>query len=187
MASSTEVEPYAFAVADRSYRQRMMSEKTESAKIVVLYLTTLGAGTVEHGSLATGMEDLFVMQRVLQYNPTVIGAFGNTIGFSRSVHLLGAKGQTFFVEKVRLAFHATGERNCHDCFIDVCTDVHHWYKIHDERTGGLELPFFFQSCRPRRSAAFATNAPTSPDLNTTSRPSYDSSDGRKKRSTQFDP
>jgi myosin-5 len=176
MQSSTELEPHVFAIADRSYRQMMSDErksqsilisgesgagKTESTKIVMLYLTTLGAGTAEHGSPATGGEELSVMQRVLQSNP-VLEAFGNArtlrndnssrfgkfieLGFSRAGHLLGARVQTYLLEKVRLAFHAAGERNYHIFYqlLRGCSEEdHHKYEFHDGITGGLELPIFF--------------------------------------------
>lgn len=167
--SKGDLEPHVFAVADRSYRQ-MMAEgrksqsilisgesgagKTESTKIVMSYLTTLGG---------MGMEEqkdgvLSVMERVLQSNP-VLEAFGNArtlrndnssrfgkfieLGFSRAGHLLGARVQTYLLEKVRLAFHATGERNYH-IFYQLLRggseEQKEKYGFLEGDTGGLELP-----------------------------------------------
>ena len=174
MQSSTELEPHVFAIADRSYRQ-MMSEarksqsilisgesgagKTETTKIVMLYLTTLGAGSTPTEDEASG--GMSVMQRVLQSNP-VLEAFGNArtlrndnssrfgkfieLGFSRAGHLMGAKVQTYLLEKVRLAFHAAGERNYHIFYqlLRGCSESDHAkYEFHDGLTGGLDLPNYF--------------------------------------------
>ena len=135
----SELGPHVFAIADRSYRQ-MMSEnrrsqsilisgesgagKTESTKIVMSYLTTLGGMGLDNDKEG----ELSIMERVLQSNP-VLEAFGNArtlrndnssrfgkfieLGFSRAGHLLGAKVETYLLEKVRIAFHASGERNYH--------------------------------------------------------------------------
>jgi myosin V len=175
MQSGNDLEPHVFAVADRSYRQMMSDErksqsilisgesgagKTESTKIVMLYLTTLGAGnaTVD----VTKDDDNSVMQRVLQSNP-VLEAFGNArtlrndnssrfgkfieLGFSRAGHLMGAKVETYLLEKVRLAFHAAGERNYHIFYqlLRGCSEEdHHKYEFHDGITGGLDLPNYFR-------------------------------------------
>jgi myosin-5 len=172
MQTGEELEPHVFAIADRSYRQ-MMSEarksqsilisgesgagKTESTKIVMLYLTTLGAG----GEDASEQGELSIMQKVLQSNP-VLEAFGNArtlrndnssrfgkfieLGFNRAGHLKGAKVQTYLLEKVRLAFHAAGERNYHIFYqlLRGCQeDEHAKYEFHEGITGGLDLPNYF--------------------------------------------
>ena len=180
MQSNAVLEPHVFAIADRSYRQMMRDErksqsilisgesgagKTESTKIVMLYLTTLGAGNVNAAAAATSSSgddnDESVMQRVLQSNP-VLEAFGNArtlrndnssrfgkfieLGFSRAGTLMGAKVQTYLLEKVRLAFHAAGERNYHIFYqlLRGCSEEdHHKYEFHDGLTGGLELPNYF--------------------------------------------
>lgn len=170
-----ELEPHVFAIADRSYRQ-MMGEarksqailisgesgagKTETTKIVMLYLTTLGAGLNEAGD-AGAVPEMSTMDKVLQSNP-VLEAFGNArtlrndnssrfgkfieLGFSRAGQLMGAKVQTYLLEKVRLAFHAAGERNYH-IFYQILRGTkeseHSKYQIHEGITGGLDLPNFF--------------------------------------------
>ena len=132
--------------------------KTESTKIVMLYLTTLGAGgsmnQVENGEMS-------IMERVLQSNP-VLEAFGNArtlrndnssrfgkfieLGFSRAGHLVGAKVQTYLLEKVRLAFHASGERNYH-IFYQILRgsteEEKKKYRFHEGLTHGLDLPNYF--------------------------------------------
>jgi len=188
MQSGTDLEPHVFAIADHSYRQMMAEQrrsqsilisgesgagKTESTKIVMLYLTTLGAGfeeqqrggggieSTESGDSADGGGELSIMQRVLQSNP-VLEAFGNArtlrndnssrfgkfieLGFSRAGHLMGAKVQTYLLEKVRLAFHAAGERNYHIFYqlLRGCKEEDHkLYEFHEGITGGLDLPNFF--------------------------------------------
>lgn len=176
MQSGTDLEPHVFAIADHSYRQMMGEErksqsilisgesgagKTESTKIVMLYLTTLGAGSSSTGADDDVGGEMSVMQRVLQSNP-VLEAFGNArtlrndnssrfgkfieLGFSRSGQLLGAKVQTYLLEKVRLAFHAAGERNYHIFYqlLRGCPEEDHpKYEFHDGLTGGLELPNYF--------------------------------------------
>lgn len=174
LQSGQDLEPHVFAIADRSFRQ-MMSEqrtsqsilisgesgagKTETTKIVMLYLTTLGAGTTDDGTSDQGEDS--TMQRVLQSNP-VLEAFGNArtlrndnssrfgkfieLGFSRSGHLMGAKVQTYLLEKVRIAFHAAGERNYHIFYqlLRGCKEGEHAkYEFHDGITGGLDLPNYF--------------------------------------------
>ena len=169
--SKSELDPHVFAVADRSYRQMIEHRKsqailisgesgagkTESTKIVMSYLTTLGGMGVEKEE--TG--ELSIMQRVLQSNP-VLEAFGNArtlrndnssrfgkfieLGFSRAGHLLGAKVQTYLLEKVRIAFHASGERNYHifyQLLRGATEEQKQKFHFHEGATGGLELPNFF--------------------------------------------
>ena len=175
LQSGQDLEPHVFAIADRSFRQMMSDQrksqsilisgesgagKTETTKIVMLYLTTLGAGLSDQGQTELDGGDS-TMQRVLQSNP-VLEAFGNArtlrndnssrfgkfieLGFSRAGHLMGAKVQTYLLEKVRLAFHAAGERNYHIFYqlLRGCKDDDHSrFEFHDGLTGGLDLPNFF--------------------------------------------
>lgn len=170
--SKSDLGPHVYAVADRSYRQMMGEErksqailisgesgagKTESTKIVMLYLTTLGASSKNQE--VDG--ELSIMERVLQSNP-VLEAFGNArtlrndnssrfgkfieLGFSRAGHLVGAKVQTYLLEKVRLAFHASGERNYH-IFYQILRgsseEEKKKYRFHEGLTHGLDLPNYF--------------------------------------------
>ena len=134
----------------------------------MLYLTTLGsshhqtkskettdatASMVHHSTL----EDMSIMERVLQSNP-ILEAFGNArtlrndnssrfgkfieLGFSRGGALLGAKVQTYLLEKVRVGFHASGERNYHifyQLLRGMTDDQKKCYGFHDGETHGLEL------------------------------------------------
>ena len=145
--------------------------KTESTKIVMLYLTTLGSALVDTsndeedkkdgspGDNDSGKAD--IMERVLQSNP-ILEAFGNAktlrndnssrfgkfieLGFSRSGQLLGAKVDTYLLEKVRLGFHASGERNYHifyQLLRGASPEQHSRFHFNEGHTGGLELTNFF--------------------------------------------
>jgi myosin V len=141
--------PHVYAVADAAYRDMMRvisvnsntktpaaavnqtilisgesgAGKTESTKIVLRYLTTVGNSS---GSAmpVTGS----VMDKVLQSNP-ILESFGNAktlrndnssrfgkfieLHFSKRGHLVGASIRTYLLEKVRLAAQQQGERNFH--------------------------------------------------------------------------
>jgi myosin-5 len=141
--------------------------KTESTKIVMLYLTTLGtAASKKNEATSTsssggGGGDMSIMEKVLQSNP-ILEAFGNArtlrndnssrfgkfieLGFSRSGTLVGAKVQTYLLEKVRLGFHASGERNYHMFYqlLRGANDVQKQkYQFHDGDTHGLELANYY--------------------------------------------
>lgn len=171
--SKSELAPHIYAVADTSYRQMMGEQrksqailisgesgagKTESTKIVMVYLTTLGTGS---NKVKEESSELSIMDRVLQSNP-ILEAFGNArtlrndnssrfgkfieLGFSRSGHLLGAKVQTYLLEKVRLAFHASGERNYHifyQILRGATEEEKKKYRFHEGLTHGLDLPNYF--------------------------------------------
>jgi len=97
--------------------------KTESTKIVLRYLTTVGSpsGTIE---TETGS----VMDKILQSNP-ILEAFGNArtlrndnssrfgkfieLSFNKRGHLIGGIIRTYLLEKVRLPSQQRGERNFH--------------------------------------------------------------------------
>jgi myosin-5 len=176
--------PHVYSVADRSYRQMMAEErksqsilisgesgagKTETTKIVMLYLTTLGTPEESGGpNVEVGVEELHdsneklsIMERVLQSNP-ILEAFGNAktlrndnssrfgkfieLGFNRAGILQGARVQTYLLEKVRIGFHASGERNYHifyQLLRGATEEQHHKYCFHDGLTGGLELANYF--------------------------------------------
>ena len=127
--------------------------KTETTKIVMSYLTTLGG--VGQDEAKEG--ELTVMERVLQTNP-VLEAFGNArtlrndnssrfgkfieLGFNRAGQLMGAKVQTYLLEKVRVAFHATGERNYHmfyQLLRGASQEQKEKYALLEGDTGGYEL------------------------------------------------
>uniref|UniRef100_A0A7S1BV71 Myosin motor domain-containing protein n=1 Tax=Corethron hystrix TaxID=216773 RepID=A0A7S1BV71_9STRA len=170
--------PHIFRIADDAYRQMMNGQfksqsilisgesgagKTESTKLVMLYLTTLGShdAMAKAGADEEEKNDLSMMEKVLQTNP-ILEAFGNAktlrndnssrfgkfieLGFSRSGSLLGGKVDVYLLEKVRLGAHASGERNYHIFYqlLRGCsTEQHKLFKFNDGMTGGLELSNFF--------------------------------------------
>jgi len=172
---SSKLGPHVYAIADLAYRQMMAPErisqsilisgesgagKTESTKIVMLYLTTLGTSHSDDAK-EEKMGDMSTMERVLQSNP-ILETFGNArtlrndnssrfgkfieLGFSRGGTLLGAKVQTYLLEKVRLGFHASGERNYHIFYqlLRGATDEQKKrYNFHDGDTHGLELSNYY--------------------------------------------
>ena len=97
--------------------------KTESTKIVLRYLTTVGKPS---GGVDT--ESGSVMDKVLQSNP-ILEAFGNAktlrndnssrfgkfiqLNFNKRGHLIGGSIRTYLLEKVRLPSQQQGERNFH--------------------------------------------------------------------------
>ena len=149
--NSVPLPPHVYAIADASYRDMMHTilggggsthgkapalanqsilisgesgaGKTESTKIVLRYLTTVGSpdGTIE-------TQEGSVMDKILQSNP-ILEAFGNArtlrndnssrfgkfieLNFSRRGHLIGGTIRTYLLEKVRLPFQQLGERNFH--------------------------------------------------------------------------
>jgi myosin-5 len=180
--NSTDLGPHVYAIADLSYRQMMAPErtsqsilisgesgagKTETTKIVMLYLTTLGTahigddGNGNDDKAGSGSGDMNTMERVLQSNP-ILEAFGNArtlrndnssrfgkfieLGFSRGGALLGAKVTTYLLEKVRLGFHASGERNYHifyQLLRGATTEQKKKFNFHDGATHGIELSNYY--------------------------------------------
>ncbi len=141
--TESKLGPHVYAIADLSYRQMMGSKrksqsilisgesgagKTETTKIVMKYLTTLGTAHIGGDGKEEKEGDMSIMTKVLQSNP-ILESFGNAktirndnssrfgkfieLGFSDSGELLGANIQTYLLEKVRLGLHAFGERNYH--------------------------------------------------------------------------
>ena len=140
--------PHVYAVADAAYRDMMRAisqnttsktpvavnqtilisgesgaGKTESTKIVLRYLTTVGNSS-GGSTFVTGS----VMDKVLQSNP-ILESFGNArtirndnssrfgkfieLHFSKRGHLIGGTIKTYLLERVRLAAQQLGERNFH--------------------------------------------------------------------------
>ena len=147
----TPLPPHVYAIADAAYRDMMKvmmhgyglkdassggsgnhsilisgesgAGKTESTKIVLKYLTTVGNSTV-----GSQLVDGSVMDKVLQSNP-ILEAFGNAktlrndnssrfgkfieLNFNKRGHLIGGSIKTYLLEKVRLPSQQQGERNFH--------------------------------------------------------------------------
>jgi myosin-5 len=149
-ANSAPLSPHVYAIADAAYRDMMRivkeagpgkegakvpanqcvlisgesgAGKTESTKIVLKYLTTVGSST---GSVK--QETGSVMDKILQSNP-ILEAFGNArtlrndnssrfgkfieLNFNRRGVLIGGRIRTYLLEKVRLPCQQLGERNFH--------------------------------------------------------------------------
>lgn len=101
----------------------ILKGKTESTKIVLKYLTTVGStsGIVDSDQSS-------VMEKILQSNP-ILEAFGNArtirndnssrfgkfieLNFNRRGNLIGGMIRTYLLEKVRLPTQQAGERNFH--------------------------------------------------------------------------
>lgn len=90
LQSSDPLAPHIYSIADRAYRQMMASKgksqailisgesgagKTESTKIVMYYLTTLGSA-MEQTEEEKKEDKVSVMDKVLQSNP-ILECFGN--------------------------------------------------------------------------------------------------------------
>jgi myosin-5 len=144
--------PHVYAIADAAYRDMMNivhgygtsaktkgsqvsanqsilisgesgAGKTESTKIVLKYLTTVG-----NNNAGPDNELGSIMDKVLQSNP-ILEAFGNAktlrndnssrfgkfieLQFSKRGYLIGGSISTYLLEKVRLPWQQYGERNFH--------------------------------------------------------------------------
>uniref|UniRef100_A0A7S3K5V9 Myosin motor domain-containing protein n=1 Tax=Aureoumbra lagunensis TaxID=44058 RepID=A0A7S3K5V9_9STRA len=148
--SHDNLDPHVYTVADAAYRdmanriaQNVAASqsilisgesgagKTESTKIVMRYLTVVGAGTTDpfaENKNEPNSKEATVMDRVLQSNP-ILEAFGNArtvrndnssrfgkyieLDFSARGGMVGASVETYLLEKIRLPRHADGERNFH--------------------------------------------------------------------------
>ncbi|XP_062849399.1 unconventional myosin-Va [Trichomycterus rosablanca] len=136
-----DMDPHIFAVAEEAYRQMARDErnqsiivsgesgagKTVSAKYAMRYFATVSGTSTE-----ASVED-----RVLASSP-IMEAFGNAkttrndnssrfgkyieIGFNRSYHIIGANMRTYLLEKSRVVFQATEERNYH-IFYQLCASA----------------------------------------------------------------
>jgi myosin-5 len=149
-SNSTPLPPHVYAIADASYRDMMKiikeaghgaagakvpanqcvlisgesgAGKTESTKVVLKYLTTVGSST---GSVQQDTGS--VMDKILQSNP-ILEAFGNArtlrndnssrfgkfieLNFNKRGVLIGGRIRTYLLEKVRLPCQQLGERNFH--------------------------------------------------------------------------
>jgi myosin V len=145
----SELSPHVYAIADNAYRQMMSvlvgkndkgksiepcnqsilisgesgAGKTESTKVVLSYLTTVGRAADSNDSFEGS-----VMDKVLRSNP-ILEAFGNAktkrndnssrfgkfiqLNFNRRGNLIGGSIKTYLLEKVRLPLQQIGERNFH--------------------------------------------------------------------------
>ncbi|XP_066523254.1 unconventional myosin-Va [Hoplias malabaricus] len=133
-----DMDPHIFAVAEEAYKQMARDErnqsiivsgesgagKTVSAKYAMRYFATVSGSSKE-----TSVEE-----KVLASSP-IMEAFGNAkttrndnssrfgkyveIGFNREHHIIGANMRTYLLEKSRVVFQASEERNYH-IFYQLC-------------------------------------------------------------------
>ena len=146
--------PHVFAIADAAYRAMVSPSspsssssssssspdqtilisgesgagKTETTKIVLRYLTTVGSPTAGRGPDDTAVPTGSVMDKVLHSNP-ILEAFGNAktlrndnssrfgkfieLAFDARGCLLGGTVKTYLLEQVRLVTQQHGERSFH--------------------------------------------------------------------------
>ncbi|XP_058870908.1 unconventional myosin-Vb-like [Acipenser ruthenus] len=137
-----DMDPHIFSVAEEAYRQMAREEKnqsiiisgesgagkTVSAKFTMRYVAAVGGSARE-----TSVEE-----RVLESNP-IMEAIGNAkttrndnssrfgkyieIGFGRKGDIIGANMRTYLLEKSRVVFQTTEERNYH-IFYQLCASRH---------------------------------------------------------------
>ncbi|KAK1152599.1 unconventional myosin-Vb-like [Acipenser oxyrinchus oxyrinchus] len=137
-----DMDPHIFSVAEEAYRQMAREEqnqsiiisgesgagKTVSAKFTMRYFAAVGGSARE-----TSVEE-----RVLESNP-IMEAIGNAkttrndnssrfgkyieIGFGRKGDIIGANMRTYLLEKSRVVFQTTEERNYH-IFYQLCASRH---------------------------------------------------------------
>lgn len=137
-----DMDPHIFAVAEEAYKQMARDErnqsiivsgesgagKTMSAKYTMRYFATV-SGTSKEAS---------VEEKVLASSP-IMEAFGNAkttrndnssrfgkyieIGFDKNCHIIGANMRTYLLEKSRVVFQASEERNYH-IFYQLCASAH---------------------------------------------------------------
>uniref|UniRef100_A0A8C7PP70 Myosin VAb n=1 Tax=Oncorhynchus mykiss TaxID=8022 RepID=A0A8C7PP70_ONCMY len=138
-----DMDPHIFAVAEEAYKQMARSVnhsaqlitsrmsgagKTVSAKYAMRYFATVSGSSSEAN----------VEERVLASSP-IMEAIGNAkttrndnssrfgkyieIGFDKNYHIIGANMRTYLLEKSRVVFQATEERNYH-IFYQLCASSH---------------------------------------------------------------
>ncbi|XP_031420586.1 unconventional myosin-Va isoform X2 [Clupea harengus] len=137
-----DMDPHIFAVAEEAYKQMARDEKnqsiivsgesgagkTVSAKYAMRYFATVSGSSSEAN----------VEERVLASSP-IMEAIGNAkttrndnssrfgkyieIGFDRKYHIIGANMRTYLLEKSRVVFQASEERNYH-IFYQLCASCH---------------------------------------------------------------
>uniref|UniRef100_A0A673JSM1 Unconventional myosin-Va-like n=1 Tax=Sinocyclocheilus rhinocerous TaxID=307959 RepID=A0A673JSM1_9TELE len=137
-----DMDPHIFAVSEEAYKQMARDEKnqsiivsgesgagkTVSAKYAMRYFATVSGSSAEAS----------VEEKVLASSP-IMEAIGNAkttrndnssrfgkyieIGFDRKHHIIGANMRTYLLEKSRVVFQASEERNYH-IFYQLCACAH---------------------------------------------------------------
>ncbi|KAI4903112.1 hypothetical protein NFI96_015689, partial [Prochilodus magdalenae] len=137
-----DMDPHIFAVAEEAYKQMARDErnqsiivsgesgagKTVSAKYAMRYFATVSGSstetTVEEKVLASSpiMEAIGNAKTTRNDNSSRFGKFVE-IGFDRKYHIIGANMRTYLLEKSRVVFQASEERNYH-IFYQLCASAH---------------------------------------------------------------
>ncbi|KAG7513176.1 unconventional myosin-Vb-like [Solea senegalensis] len=133
-----EMEPHIFSVAEEAYRTMTREEKnqsiiisgesgsgkTVSAKFTMRYFAVVGGAaqqtSVEERVLASNpiMESIGNAKTTRNDNSSRFGKYIE-IGFGRKGDIIGAKMRTYLLEKSRVVFQASSERNYH-IFYQLC-------------------------------------------------------------------
>uniref|UniRef100_A0A3P8SCX0 Methyl-CpG binding domain protein 3b n=1 Tax=Amphiprion percula TaxID=161767 RepID=A0A3P8SCX0_AMPPE len=136
----TDMEPHIFSVAEEAYRTMTRSGeknqsiiisgesgsgKTVSAKFTMRYFAVVGGAaqqtSVEERVLASNpiMESIGNAKTTRNDNSSRFGKYIE-IGFGRKGDIIGANMRTYLLEKSRVVFQASAERNYH-IFYQLCT------------------------------------------------------------------
>ncbi|KAJ3599429.1 hypothetical protein NHX12_033392 [Muraenolepis orangiensis] len=134
----TDMEPHIFSVAEEAYRTMTREEKSQSiiisgesgsgktvsAKFTMRYFAVVGGASertsVEDGVLASNpiMESIGNAKTTRNDNSSRFGKYIE-IGFGKKGEMFGANMRTYLLEKSRVVFQASSERNYH-VFYQLC-------------------------------------------------------------------
>uniref|UniRef100_A0A9J8CBL7 Myosin VAb n=1 Tax=Cyprinus carpio carpio TaxID=630221 RepID=A0A9J8CBL7_CYPCA len=137
-----DMDPHIFAVSEEAYKQMARDEKnqsiivsgesgagkTVSAKYAMRYFATVSGSSaearVEEKVLASSpiMEAIGNAKTTRNDNSSRFGKYIE-IGFDRNHHIIGANMRTYLLEKSRVVFQASEERNYH-IFYQLCACAH---------------------------------------------------------------
>ncbi|XP_051979039.1 unconventional myosin-Va isoform X1 [Xyrauchen texanus] len=136
-----DMDPHIFAVGEEAYKQMARDEKNQS----IIVSGESGAGktvsakyAMRYFATVSSSADASVEEKVLASSP-IMEAIGNAkttrndnssrfgkyieIGFDRKHHIIGANMRTYLLEKSRVVFQASEERNYH-IFYQLCVCAH---------------------------------------------------------------
>ncbi|XP_041862212.1 unconventional myosin-Vb [Melanotaenia boesemani] len=154
----TDMEPHIFSVAEEAYRTMTREErnqsiiisgesgsgKTVSAKFTMRYFAVVGGAaqqtSVEERVLASNpiMESIGNAKTTRNDNSSRFGKYIE-IGFGRKGDIIGANMRTYLLEKSRVVFQASEERNYH-IFYQLCASR----ELPEMRSLKLDAPEYFR-------------------------------------------
>ncbi|XP_028259354.1 unconventional myosin-Vb [Parambassis ranga] len=154
----TDMEPHIFSVAEEAYRTMIREEKnqsiiisgesgsgkTVSAKFTMRYFAVVGGAarqtSVEERVLASNpiMESIGNAKTTRNDNSSRFGKYIE-IGFGRKGDIIGANMRTYLLEKSRVVFQASSERNYH-IFYQLCASR----ELPEMRSLKLDAPEHFR-------------------------------------------